>query len=337
MTTMTAPTQAIPAAPSPEALPTGTNVGMQLSGALCLLKLTVRAPAGRIQLNNFKLEATDSTNKEFIEVAKGQTTSPKWKIDQHELWGKLKANWTELTHLRNRYTVSDAIEGQYLLSMMKAGEFLNEMLKLRNERHELAEQMAAVWESEVVPAMKSKIGDEHFELHVRPKLPSPLSLIDRFDVDYCLYPLSPLTGDDLDLSQLAPRDAKQLIGEVNDRAKTMIMDRFSSIADTVMGEVLALCEEIGEGGLETGKRKSGALNEIITILERVQNFEEFASPEVLKKAEVALKAVSGITITHINTDIGNTRENIRKAFQPLASAVKKLQKQNGQVRRNFEY
>lgn len=311
-------------APEPQAVSNAKDAptGKPLDERLSIVKCIVRAHDGRLVFRKFNLSTEEGG--EEAQVDKKNVTAPRWKIDQHPHWGALKENDRAIKRLLSRYTVSDAIPGMYVIANNAIGRFMGELLPLCSQRQALANEMRLQWDDQVVPAMVNAIGTEKFNLYVRPKLPNPDSLADRFTVDYCFYPLAPLAGDEIDLSAMDPRDAEEIRTEVNGRAAEMLTERFESVANAVLDQTLKLCDEIAGGSFESGKRRGGALQEVMDILERVGNFGEFADEAIREKVHEAKQVVGGMTVQRINSSHA-AQQAMKEAFSPLAAAIRNTQ------------
>lgn len=300
---------------------------------LCLMNMSIKAPSGsRGAPESFKTESKNDEG-EFVVVNKKAATAAKWRISQHPLWKQLSQNKAAMINLRALYTVPDVSNGCYLIPKLKVAHFTMEMTKLEDERKELANEMMQKWESEVIPAMESAIGPGLFSLHVRGRLFKKHTIPERFAVSYDFMPLSPLSGDDIDFSDLTTHDAAKYSDMITEKAKAAVLDRFRLVADCILDETLTLCEEIGSGSLETGKKKGGSITQILDILERVQNFHEFASEEVLDRVKLAHYAMQGVSIKQMNNPKSRTRDDIKAVFAPLADAIRNTQQEN----ESFEY
>jgi hypothetical protein len=312
------------------------QMGPQIGGNLCLMQVIVRAPEGRLVLDDYEIHAKGQDGLTEV-VSTSKVTRSSWKIDQHKMWKEFRENRADIQALLSKYSVSDLTPGQYLVSMLKVGNLIGELRTLVNRRMSLARLMREdqIWEYEVLPGIEAFVGAAQFP-RLLPRLKRlRAGMPDCFAVNWNIFPLTPVTGSDLDLSDMSQVEAEAIIQQVNERAQQSMMDRLGVVIDGVFGEVLTLCDQISAGALETGKRKSGALEEIFTILDRVRNFEEWANPEVLRRVDVAARSLQGVSINDVNTKT-SVQSAIRQVFAPLGEAVEKLRQQRTRIRRSLD-
>lgn len=309
-------------APLPENEPLSqTAMGDRIRENLCGVYLTVRRPSGRPMMQEVKIEATSTANDQQA-VKKEDVTNPCWKIDIHPLWGEIDGNSTQIDKCMIKYSVSASIKGEHLVSLLRAGKMLNELNSLRKRRLELADKLASVWFTEVIPGLEQKF-PQFFENQIRKRLPDPISLRDRFDVYWIIRPLTPLDNSHLRLDELTEDEAREVIGRNQEFVDKIVQQQLGTIFNEAFAEVAKLCDDINSGEYAFGRRKENSIIDILNALEKVKNFGDFANPDVLAKVDIAAGTIKQFKLTQINK---NTRvqDTIKQAMRPLGEALKQL-------------
>lgn len=287
------------------------------SSNLSLLSISIKAPTGSLgSANSIKTESMGKDG-EYRVLAKGSTTSPKWKIDQHPHWKKLRENKTAITTLRSKYTVSDGSRGCYLIPTSKIPSFFEELDALLTERKQMAIEMANIWDSEVVPTAREKIGADFYDRHVARKMYLADTVADRFDVEYSFTSIESLKPQELNFENLP----KEIIDKYEVAAEKVVKDRYKNVVDVIIKETIELCDDVKSGSLETGKRKNGAIRGILDILDRVDNFDEFISKEVKAKVHQAKSYLTGVDIKDMNNEKSNERLAVKAKFDELRKSL----------------
>jgi len=91
--------------------------------------------------------------------------------------------------------------------------------------------------------------------------------------------------------------------------------------------VLDQCDAINKGAMETGTRKFGGISELIFQLEKLKNFADFGSEDIVLHANATIEILSRITdVTEINLNGGKNQvtKAIKAAMKPLASAIREM-------------
>jgi hypothetical protein len=251
-----------------------------------------------------------------------KVTRPCWVIDDYHLFKAIDKNGRAVESTVNRYTAGDFRKGDHLVSMSAIGKLLSELTKLRDERKAIVAHLASDEGWNAFKAWIAKKFPNHFE-QIYKKLPLQQTLQSRFDVEWTFRPLTPLNAEDLDLNNLTHEDKMRVIEQSNKMLQDITKQQVGNLMNTVFGEVLGLCEQINDGSLESGKRKSGALTEILDLLDRINNFKEFATPDILKNVEKAKGVVQKVSITQLNTE-SSVQESIKLAMNTLGQSLKTL-------------
>ena len=284
--------------------------------------VTVQRPSGRYQVKGATVEARSqggSTEK------LGNVTKPCFIIDtedDHELWGKLDKNEGAIKNILARFSANDPRKGLHLVPGSQVSRMLLHLREARHERLDLAQRLAAVWHTELIPHLQTKYNG-HFYL-LAPVLPHSDSLIERFDTQWFLTPLTVTSASALTFDGLSTEDKEGIIQESDNMARNLVKQRAQFIYEQVFGEVVTQCDEIAAGAMESGKRKGGCITELVTLLDRLRNFSEFATPEVLAKAEEAMRVMSTVTdIAAINRNDGDNHvvRAVKAAFAPLGASI----------------
>jgi uncharacterized protein with HEPN domain len=113
-------------------------------------------------------------------------------------------------------------------------------------------------------------------------------------------------------------------------------EQLDAVMSNVFGEVADVCEQINLGSLESGTRRPEAITNLLNVLDRVQNFAQFADEEVLRRVAEARSAVAGVSISDLNKN-SSIQQAVKAAFAPLGEAVRQLQEDasSGRVRRRI--
>jgi len=295
---------------------------------LCLISVTRSRYTGRIAMpKDADVRVKDA------DVNKEHATGNHWKVDIHPLFGDLDKNYQSIESTLRSYTVNDQLRGTYMVMMDRVPELLAKLADLRDQRMALAMRLQHVADTEWFPAVRDTHPD-HFEQFIQPKLPNPGSVADRFGVSWNAYIIQQPHVDDFNLDSLSYRDRDRVMNDINRRLQDSMKDRAQAIMDTVFGELMELCDEIVDGGsLETGRKREGSMRDILSILDRVRNFDVFASPEILQRVQRARDIVSGVTHHQINASTLLQR-SIKEAMSPIRQAVNDMRQVTGRDIRN---
>src|ERR1035437_3652101 len=328
-----------PAAPIPMAA--GQSMGNQIAGQMWAVDFCVKRPTGRIGVVNSDVAArNDVGEQEKIDSKK--ITKPSFKIDQdsdHPAWKLIDLNARKFDSILTRYSVNDARRGFHIVPQCKVGEMVAEMSAARKERLELAVEFRDTW-SILIENLRKKFNG-HFHL-LFPKLPNPESLLEKFDVTWIITPMTPIDPAHFNLQNVNEADRAKLLEESTNMTKSLIAQQAKGIYDQVFGSVLAQCDEIANGSFESGTRKFGSIKELVDIIDRLRNFGELGTPEVLAHATATRQPLAGITdISDMNTNSGQNQVTaaIKAASKPLATAIKTMleaRKGASRARRHME-
>lgn len=311
--------------PEPVVIPAAV-AGPAVAAGMAGIDLVIRRPTGRVQISGTEVQATnDAGVGEVIDQKK--ITKPSAKIDQHgdhPCWEKLDANAARFNIILSQFSVSDARRGFHIVPMSKLGAMLAAFSAARAERLALAEEFRAGW-TVFIENLRLKFNG-HFHL-VLPKLPNPDSLLEKFDAQWTIHPLTPMDPSKFNYKDMTPDQVQAIVTESNNMAKSLIASRAKVMYDEVFGVALDKCTEIATGAMETGARKFGSITELVNVLERLKNFEEFGNPEIIAHANATLELLSGIEdINEVNRNKGQNQVTaaIKAATVPLATAIKTM-------------
>ena len=337
--------------PVAEQMAPAPAMGQELSQGLCLAHVLVKSPSYRIKM--VKSEVTAATeNGEARQVAKDKMTGNRWVWNRHRLFDQMLENGRKVTLLLDRYSVSEGKPsaeedegnrrggggGYRIMPMDAVARFHVGLLELIAERNAIIDRMKENWWTEVLPGISEFFG-EHF-YQIRPSLPSgPEDLEWRFRVRALYWPLTPLNPSKLSMAGLTADQQQKFILSQEEELKGMFKDRFAAMFDTIFLSVYDVCQDIlhgekdpqtglrsGQSPIESGRRKEGALEPILAVLDRVKNFSQFASPEVLEAVDNARGLIGAVTHRDLNLNGGKnlTTTAIKAALEPLGNAVKRL-------------
>jgi hypothetical protein len=296
-------------------------LGSKIQRNLCGVYITTKRPSGRPMMKEVEITATTKDQDQSV-VEKGKTTRPCWKIDIHKLWKAIDLNGTKIENIVNRYSVSASVKSEHLCSLLKAGKMLSELNTARNERLALAQEMYEKWDSEVIPGLEAAF-PSFFENQIKDRLPKKDTLINRFDVYWLIRPLTPMDGNQLDLSALSEADAREVITRNAEFVNNLAKQRLTTIFDEAFNEVVKLCDDINTGEYAFGNRKEGAVTEILNMLEKVTNFSDFTNEDVIERVRSAHQTISRYSVTQINGS-KMVQGTIKSAMAPLGAALKEL-------------
>lgn len=306
------------------------RMSTQIPANMMGVDVTIKRPSGRIQMKNAEVTATDDQgHAEQVEVGKGKVTKPCFIIDtprDHQFWADVDETSREVDRVLRRFSANDVRRGFHLVPMFKTGQMLSAMRIVRQKRLDIVTDFTTNHWDEWISNLKSKFNG-HFYL-VEPKIPARESMRLRFDLSWTFNPLTPISAETLTFEELNDTDRRAIIDESNRMAQELVSQRANSIYEQVFGEVLAACHSVSAGAFESGKRRFGAITELIDMLDRLRNFKDICSnPEILKHASNASQLLATINdISMINAHEGQNRvtEAIKVAFAPLGESIKKM-------------
>ena len=313
-------------APSAEIAPVAAN-GYQIAAGMCGIDLIVKRPTGRVKVRkNVEVKALDAHGSEEQLTAK-QATRPHLIIDgadAHPAWAQLDENARKFDTLVRVSSVNDARRGFHLIPMSRAGKFVTDASALRVERKGLAEWLASAPQYAVWMDNLKKRFNGHFYL-LTGKFPTPEELVEKFDVAWTIHPLTPINPGSIDFKHLNDEDRMAIVTESTKMVKDLAMCRAQAIFDEVFGQVLGKCQEITSGKYFKGTRKFGAIEEIVALLERMLNFQEFAQdPTVIDHANKMLGMFKEVTdISDLNKNKGKNQITaaITEATKPFEAVL----------------
>lgn len=311
MTTMEQEVPATEATLSPE------DVSSHIQRNLCAIYVTTSRPTGRIQANDVKVEVRNDFNEQQ-EADKDSLTTPCWKLDINQRWKVLDANGRAVQSALMRYAVGDSVKGEYLISIKKAPTLLNRLKVLLNERMEIATDIQS-HEAEIRDELKSKYATV-YETQIKDRINFFSDIRRRYGILWIIKPLTVMRGDELDFSNLSESEAIEVAAQTNKMLEQMAKDRFQNVLDTVFGEVLDLAESISTGDYSFSRRRPQAVQDILSLLDRIKTFDMYATKDILTRADFAANALK-------NTNLGDLKNSeliqstIRDAFRPLGAAI----------------
>jgi len=228
--------------------------------------------------------------------------------------------------------------------MSKTGLLLAELRQRRQERLELVLRLKSRQEWELFCQNLQQKYPEHWHL-LRPRLPNPNLLLEKFDVTWSLNPLTPLNPSAINFGAINETDKQAIIEESNRMAHQMARTRAQSIVEVVFGEMLQTCDQIIKGSFETGRRKFASVDMLINQIERLRNFSEFGTPEISQRADQALCALKTLSSTEIESLNSNQGKNaitaaIKAAVVPVQQEIAAMyaaaEVGSGKARRSLE-
>lgn len=295
---------------------------------LCMVSVTRSRYTGRIAMPKDADVRVNATN-----INKEHATGNHWKVDIHPLFGDLDKNYQEIESVLRTYTVNDQLRGTYMVMMDRVPELLAKLADLRDQRLSLAMRLQHVATTEWFPAVRAAHPD-HYEQFIEPKMPDTSGVAARFNVSWNACIIQQPHVDDFNLDSLSYRDRERVMNDINRRLQDSMKDRAQAIMDTVFGELLELCDDIVDGGsMESGRKREGSMRDILNILDRVRNFDVFASPEILERVQRARDVVSGVTHHQVNAST-LVQRSIKEAMSPIRQAVNDMRKVTGRDIRN---
>jgi hypothetical protein len=241
------------------------------------------------------------------------------------------------------YTVVDAEDGFRLISMTRRAAFIGELTELNTQRQDLAKWLDNNWSTQVIPLIREEHPD-HFDM-IKDRLPLP-PFGPRMEVTFRLRPVGAVGPDDIqpeEWEELSPQARDAAIAKMLSEGEQMARDRAEAIINGAMEPILEAALKL-QGrmanpafnpdkpedsknrrflpGIDSGSKHSGFLDSLLIPLERIMNFKQFMSPEVIKQADAAMLAVkrAGGNITRINGD-RHIQDAIRDGFARLGDAV----------------
>ena len=281
-------------------------------------RVIVRCPAWRLQMLNVEVAAKNE-NGQVEKVTSSKTTRPQFKLDLHPIFDELRANDRRIDRLLNRYTVNDVEDGLRLIPEDAIARFAGEVDDLVREREEIAARMDANYAG-IVESVRQQF-PEHF-WQIEKRMPSP-PFGGRLKIEMRINQISAMPSDVLISDDMPQEKRERILERVRLEGEQAVHDRIHAIIDGVMGTVADLALEINGQkpnpnfdatkpesdsnrrnlpGICSGTRRTGFIHEMCDCLERVMNFRQFMTPEILKQVQSAVTTVHGIrNITHLNT------------------------------------
>ena len=303
-----------------------TQLGPKIAANMCGVDLVVRRPSGKYQIKNVEVMAANEDGlQERLDNKK--ITRPSFITDtkaDHPIWEQIDENGRQFDATLRVFSVSDSRRGFHLVPMSRTGNILEAFGRLRQERIRLVHALVEGYDTWIAN-LRAKFNGQ-FHLLAR-SLPSRESLLEKFEVVWLLNPLTPIDPTNLKFNDINDEDRQRIIDESNKMAHDLIEQRARVIYDEAFGSMLDKCEQIVAGSMETGKRKFGAITELIESLNRMKNFSEWANPEVIRRANNALSVLNTITdISEVNGNDGQNRVTraIVAAMKPLGDSVERM-------------
>ena len=300
------------------------EIGRRITENLCSVYVTIHRPAGRPMAEALEMETRNARDGTAVRVDADKTTGTHWKIDVHPLWRQIDANRRLIENTLFRFSASDSIKGDHLVSVFKVAEMINAMRVLREDRIRLAAEIEEKWDTEVVPAIQREFPDVFWQ--IEPRLPKRGDIRHRFGVEWVIRPLTTINPEHLDLRSLSQDDAARVISQTQDVMREVVVQRFQSMFDQIFGEIMDLCRQINEGAFENGRSRPVLLDDLLIMLERVSNFSAFATPEVLQATQNARNV--------INTQIGTAdqlarnqalQQALRTTMAPVLATIREME------------
>ena len=298
----------------------------RIAAGLWAVDLQVKRPSGKYQIKQVEVRAQNGDG-EIEALEAGKVTKPSFICDtknDHPLWEQLDENQRQFDATLRIFSVNDARRGFHLVPSSKVGDMLAAFDRLREQRIGLATQLRD--DCEAWCANLQHKFSKHWHL-LKPLLPKPEELVEKFDVIWIPQELTAADPSRIKFKDVNPADRERVIESSRQMIQELGRQRAQVIYEAVFGEVLAKCDEIAAGALETGKRKFGAITEVVELVQRLKNFDEFANQEIVQRADHVLETLEGITdIRQINQNEGENRftRAIRTAMRPLGEAVEEM-------------
>ena len=294
------------------------KMGQEIKASLCAVYVSVKRPTGRIRIDSAVIEAPN-TDGELQTIKSKYISGKNVRYDFNQMWMAIDDNEKEIRRLVTRMTAHNLQRGTYMMSMVSVGSFILTLKQLREDRLELVDQMNNNWEA-ILEEIREEYPDHH-HLFID-KIPMPDRT--RFDVYHEVYPLGTLSPDDLDLSNLTQVERDQVIEDTRQAADEMFKNRLQGVYDGVFGAVMEICEDVEKRGFESGKRRQGAVTNILDVLERARNFAQFANPDTMEAINSAFNVMNGLKIQELNSNIGGVQEKLRATFASVRGEVERL-------------
>lgn len=317
----------------------------QIEETMVLASVTIRSPNYRIKMQKGEVVAESETGERHS-VDDEMVTRPGWKWDRHGIFREIAANGTKLTATLNKYSVPGP-DGLRMASRSKVPAMIQEIRALKSERAELVSRLQSHWE-EVIENLRAFFKEDFYQ--IEPGLPTPASLRGRYDVLVSFLELKSVSGEELDLSALTADEQMEIIASQDEEIRKAYLARFGKLFDSLYGEVVEKCMEITHGKrdpktglrsgspLYSGRQQSGTLTGILDVLDKVNNFSQFTSPEVRQQILRTRELISSVTPQQINAHRGQNAAvgAIHQAMGELGDQVQSLwRNQKGRVGRSL--
>jgi hypothetical protein len=252
-----------------------------IEGGMGNLSMRISRWVGRTVAPSTKVEdksgtdITDRTTRPCLTLDREPTSKKRFRPYVHDLFGEIDKNGNALAWLKATYTTPDSLDGLHLMSLSRAPEIIKKLTDLKEQRTALVNDMQAVWETDIVPAIYKH--HAAYWSSIEHYIPKAAALHDHFGVIWDLRPLTPLTAADLDLSKLNAEDTAKVIESSNRMLKEQMEVRVKAVAQQVFGDLETLCDEILSG-------KKGVSKELLDKIILMGNFDGLANDVVMIKA-----------------------------------------------------
>ncbi len=334
MTTLFPPPVAeLPAAPATPDTPMGPSPITPDHSTMGIVhfRLKVSRPSCRPQIKGGKMEVNEH------EVKAKDRTAGNYKIDKHEIWSKLDRNETEARHVLHMYSVNSADIGVNFVPEKHAAKVRLELNRCTDRRNELIQWFVDHYDEVLTKLRDDCVGPDKmvadhqtFDADILPAIPAKHALPDRLKMVHTMTCIAPANNEKIGVFELDDAEQAEIIEQNRSEYEGQVKNMMQLVGTQMAAEILKTLEqyttttnEKGKLRLEGGKRRTGALNDLMDLFSRLKNFDDYIKPDVLERvrhAEAVVEEQCGWDIGKVNSST-TVQSQIKVALQPLQTAL----------------
>ena len=297
------------------------KIGPGLKAGLALLEICVPGPTGYVAIPQSKVTVADVKNSIDVEIDKANRTSPKVLLNGPG-WKALARNHSAAYRSIDEHSVSTKRGIMRIVPMSVVPKLITRLIGLRGERLTLAKELAARYEEEVVAPLRKRLPNYEEALKTFDR---PEKLAAAFDILWQVYPLTPVTPDEFDLSQLNDADRRQIIDQTNAQISKQSGSLAESLVSSLVGGVhKAIAEILDKQKLSSGRVQQGTFTDVMTALNLLDNFSSVVNvKEVVDNSKKIRELLQTTSVQAINksSEIQEQLKAVLSGFRTQVTGV----------------
>lgn len=292
-----------------------------------LVRVSVSAPTGEAKIQNAKVVKTAADGVEHV-VDKEKTTAPRNRYKQlHPIFKQFEVNAREIQAVLDFYSALSPSDGMRQIDGSKLPEAIAKLIVKRTERMALVDDYIAAL-PELLTKIDAEFPDEDDRQTIKRLLPGTADARERFGLSWTIWPLSPMTPENFDLSNMSEADRIAFIAEGNKEVQRLATEQAKRLVEDVIGSMHAEIEKITSGKLLTGKNRNGALTPVITAIDRLSNFTGLITDHTVLSSLDDAKA----KLAHYNRNMKElngelVRHAVAESLKPLEATIASIKAQ----------